>query len=107
MRLEEYFEFLGPNDIRLRGSRVGIELVLDEYVHRGQEPAAIAAQFPSLRLEQVYATILYYLRNQAEISPYLARWVEYCRRAEQEYDHNPPDVVRRLLKLKEEREAAA
>ena len=38
MRLEDYFEFLGPDDIRISGTRVGIEAVLYEHIHRGQWP---------------------------------------------------------------------
>ena len=28
MHLEDYFNFLAPNDIRLRGHRIGIETIL-------------------------------------------------------------------------------
>ncbi len=31
MQLEDYFTFLRPDDIRVKGSRVGIEHILDEY----------------------------------------------------------------------------
>jgi len=58
MKLEDYFDFLAPDDIRLKGTRVGIESVLYEYVHRLQTPEAIAQRFPTLTLDQVYATIL-------------------------------------------------
>lgn len=30
MMLEDYFDLVSPNDIRLRGSRIGIETVLYE-----------------------------------------------------------------------------
>jgi len=29
MKLEDYFEFLSPDDIRLKGHRIGIDDVLD------------------------------------------------------------------------------
>ncbi len=32
MQLDDYFDFLGPDDIRIKGSRVGIETVLYEYI---------------------------------------------------------------------------
>lgn len=60
MQIEEYFDFLGPDDIRIRGHRIGIESILDEYVHRHRTPEQIQRRFPTLSLEQVYATILYY-----------------------------------------------
>jgi hypothetical protein len=41
MQLEDYFEFLTPEDIRIKGTRVGIEHILYEYIHRNQTPEAI------------------------------------------------------------------
>jgi hypothetical protein len=32
MILEDYFDFLAPNDIRVKGTRVGIETILSDYV---------------------------------------------------------------------------
>ncbi len=42
MRLEDYFDFLGPDDIRLKGSRVGIESVLYEYIYRNKTAEQIS-----------------------------------------------------------------
>ncbi|MBM4467809.1 MAG: DUF433 domain-containing protein, partial [Chloroflexi bacterium] len=63
MELENYFDFLNADDIRIKGTRVGIETVLDDYLN-GASPEEIAARYRTLTLEQVYATITYYLRNQ-------------------------------------------
>jgi hypothetical protein len=41
MQLEDYFDFLASNDIRLKGHRIGIESILYEYIHNGQSPEAI------------------------------------------------------------------
>lgn len=90
------YDFLAADDIRLRGSRVGIESVLYEYIHREQSPEAIADRFPLLTIEQIYATILYYLRNRAAVDAYLADWPEYGRKAREEQRRNPPPVVVRL-----------
>ncbi len=70
MQLENYFEFLGEEDIRIRGTRVGIETVLEDYFG-GSSPEEIAARYRSLSLEQVYATITYYWRNQNQVDRYL------------------------------------
>ena len=59
MHLDEYFEFLAPDDIRIRGHRIGIESVLYEYIYRARTPDEIALKFPTLTTEQFYATILY------------------------------------------------
>lgn len=34
MQLEDYFDFFTPNDVRVKGTRVGIESILYEYIHR-------------------------------------------------------------------------
>jgi hypothetical protein len=36
MQLEDYFDFLRPDDIRIKGHRIGIETVLYEYIHRAK-----------------------------------------------------------------------
>jgi len=106
MQLEDYFDFLAPDDIRIKDHRVGIESVLYEYIHRDQTPEAIARRFPTLTLEQVYATILYYLHNREKIDAYMTDWLEYGRRMREEQDRNPPPVVVHLRALKAERQEA-
>ena len=100
--LEEYFEFLAPDDIRLKGSRIGIESVLYEHIHRSQTPEAIQQTFPTLSREQIYATILYYLQNKPRIDAYLADWLEFSRQARAAQRENPPPAIVRLQKLKVE-----
>jgi uncharacterized protein (DUF433 family) len=48
MQLEDYFDFLAPNDIRLKGTRVGIETILYDFIHRNRTPQTIAQTYPSL-----------------------------------------------------------
>lgn len=100
MQLEEYFDFLAPDDIRIKGTRIGIESVLYEYLHRSQSAEAIKERFPALNLEQIHATILYYLHNRDGVEAYIADWLEYGRRQREEQNRNPPPVVIRLRELK-------
>jgi uncharacterized protein (DUF433 family) len=107
MQLEDYFDFLAPNDIRIKGSRVGIESVLYDYIYREQTPEAIVRRFPTLTLDEIYATILYYLRNRDKVEAYLKDWLEWGERVRAEQVRNPPPVVVRLRALKAERQKAA
>ncbi len=107
MQIETYFNFLAEDDIRIKGTRIGIESVLYEYIHRSQTPEAIADRYHTVTLEQVYATILYYLQNREKVGAYLEDYLEYCRKAREEYEKNPPPGVVRLRKLLEEREKTA
>lgn len=105
MQLEDYFNILTPNDIRLKGSRIGIETILYEYIYRARTPEEIAKIYTSLTLEQVYATILYYLHHKETISNYMANWLEWGQKRRQEQRRNPSPVVRKLMQLKAEKEA--
>jgi uncharacterized protein (DUF433 family) len=95
---------LRPDDIRIRGTWIGIEQILYEYIYNHQSAEAIALLFHTVTLEQVYATILYYLQNREKVTQYVENWLKYCENAEAEYDRNPPPVVTRLLKLKTEKD---
>jgi uncharacterized protein (DUF433 family) len=111
MHLEDYFDFLSPDDIRIKGHRIGIESVLYEYVHRSRTPEQIADHFDTLTLEEVYATILYYLRNQEAVDAYIAAWLEHgpqMRRAQaaaNAENRNYPDFQARMRRARAEREA--
>ena len=56
MRLADYFDFLALDDIRIRGHRIGIETILYEYIHRARTPEEIQRSYPTLTLEEIYAT---------------------------------------------------
>ena len=103
--LEDNFMFLAENDIRLKGTRVGIETILYEYIYNSKMPVVIADHYYTPTLEQVYATILYYLQNQEKVGSYFEGYLEYCRKAREEQAKNPSPAVIRLRKLIAEREA--
>ena len=99
MQLEDYLEFLGLDDIRIKGTRIGIETVLEDYLE-GARPEEIAVRYHSLSLEQVYVTITYYLCNREKVERYLEAWREHVDQAAQEQDQHPSDVVKRIRQLK-------
>ena len=105
MQLEDYFTFLAPDDIRIQGTRVGIETILYDFIHRKRTPEAIAQSYRTVTLENVYATILYYLHNQAAVDAYLADWLEWSHQMEIEQYRNPSPLVRKLMQLKTTRAA--
>ena len=102
MQLEDYFEFLSPDDIRIKGHRVGIDDVLYYYLE-GYTPEETAANLPSLSLEQIHATITYYLRNRGEVDAYLSRLAAWREQRRREWEANLPPVVQRLRELKAQR----
>ena len=104
--LEDNFTFLAENDIRLKGTRVGIETILDEYIHNGKLPVVIADHYyNSLTVEKVYATILYYLQNREKVGAYLDDYLRFCQMAREEQTKNPSPAVVRLRELIAEKRA--
>jgi uncharacterized protein (DUF433 family) len=105
--LSDYLTVVAPDDIRIKGTRVGIETVLYDFIHRGLTPEVIAEQYPSLTLEQVYATITYYLHDRERVAAYLANWLEQGRQRREARAKNPPPVVARLRRAATQRHTPA
>jgi len=107
MRLEDYFDFLGPNVIRIKGHRINLEDIVD-YYREGYSPEQIAQEFPGLSLEKIYATIAYCLHNKAEVDAYMAK---LAKRVEEEIREEeaqePPPIVQRIRILKTQRAQGA
>ncbi len=100
----EFFDFLKDDDIRVKGTRIGIETILDDYLN-AFSPEEISLRYPSLTLEQIYATITFYLHNQTELDHYLEAWRKHADETWHEQQRNPSPLVRRLRALKNSHEA--
>jgi uncharacterized protein (DUF433 family) len=102
MQLEDYFDFLAPDDIRIKGHRIGIETVLYEHIHRAQTPEEIVQTYPTLTLEEVYATITYYLHNKEKIDAYLTAWLEWSHQMRVEQARHPDALTLKMRNAKAE-----
>ena len=92
MELENYFDFVQEDVIRIKGNRIGIEIVLEDYLE-GATPEEILLRYPTLNLKKIHATILYYLAKKEEVETYL-EWVRQLdEEAWQEQLRNPPPFV--------------
>ncbi len=95
MQLEDYFEFLDADDIRIKGHRIGIDDVIKYYLE-GFTPEQILEELPSLNLEKIHATITYYLHNRREIDAYMLRLTRWREQRYQEAAANPSPMIQRL-----------
>jgi len=100
MQLEDYFDFLAPEEIRIKGHRINMEDILWEYIHRRKTAEQIARRFPTLTLEEVYAALLYYHRNKAAMDAYMEAWIEHGRRMRAEQAKRKDPVMERLRALR-------
>ena len=80
MQLEDYFEFekfdspFGPFErIRIKGHRIAIDNVLEFYNQGVPAEEIVETHYPSLTLEEVFATLTYYLHNREAVDAYIRR----------------------------------
>jgi uncharacterized protein (DUF433 family) len=115
MQLEDYFEFekfqtkFGEVEtVRVKGTRIGIEVIIQDYLG-GVIPEQIVSNYHrSVNLEQVFATLTYYLHNKTEVDSYMKRGEAIADAYYQEYlQQEPPEVVKRLRAIRAQREQAA
>ena len=104
MQLEDYFDFLAPTDIRVKGTRVGIETILFDYLDLGLFAEQIATRYRTLSLEQVYATLTYYWHNREQVETYLRLVEEEDERQRLAQDQHPSPAVQRLREMACQRE---
>lgn len=103
MELASVFEFINPETIRIKGTRVGIEIVIEKFLE-GANPKEIQRHYPHLTLKQIYATITYYLFNTEVIDAYIETGYKRTEAAYEIQRENPPPGVKRLMKIKTQQE---
>ena len=101
MELANTFEFISPETIRIKGTRVGIKVVIEKFLE-GASPEEIRRHHPHLTLKQIYATITYYLFNREEIDTYIKAGRKRVEAVYLEQRKNPPSGVKRLMKIQEQ-----
>jgi uncharacterized protein (DUF433 family) len=105
MQLEDYFDFLSPNDIRVKGTRVGIETIITDYLN-GRFPEEIPHHYPTVTLEQVFATLTYYYHHQEAVDAYIQAWREHGEQAWQEQQRSPSPRIQEIQQMLRERTVA-
>jgi uncharacterized protein (DUF433 family) len=100
MQIEEYFEVFEPDDIRIKGHRIGIEDVINYHL-KGYTSPQILQELPSLNLEKIYATLTYYYQNKTQIDAYLHRLRDWQEEQYQQWLNTEPSLlIQRLRQLK-------
>src|SRR5438105_8984674 len=99
MQLEDYFEFeklqtkFGEAEkIRIKGHRIAIEFVIEQFNQGVPSEAIVRDVYPTLTLEEVFATLTYYLHNKADIDAYIERGKKIAEAYYQEYLQREPDA---------------
>lgn len=101
-----YIEILGPGDVRVRGTRINLCLVVEEYLE-GQMPEQMVLNYPSLTLEAIHGVLAYYLGHRDEVDQYVKLWQDKVTERERRAASQPePEVVTRLKAMRAGTKAA-
>ena len=99
MQMEDYFEFEKFSEcdrIRVKGTRVAIDIIIQDW-KEGDLPEQIVSSYRTLTLEQVLATLTYYLHNQPAVDAYLHKREAVAEAEYQEYlKQEPSPAMQRL-----------
>ena len=98
MQLDDYLEFFDPLDIRIKGTRIGLDDIVYAF-RQGLTPDEIVARYRSLTLEQVHAALAYYLHNRAEVDEYVTQLEAWRAERRIQANQSVPPVVQRLREL--------
>ena len=90
--------------VRVGGTQVTLDVVMDAY-DQGATPEQIVQKFGELRLDDVYAVIMYYLRRREDIRAYLLERERQAQVLQKRLEEDPRnrDFRERLLGLKREK----
>ena len=84
----------------IAGSRVSLDSIVYEF-RKGASPESIAESFPTLRLEEVYGAITFYLANQTAIDKYVVdSEAEYASQVA-EAKRKDPQLYARLEQIRQ------
>ena len=106
MDLRDYFDFIDDENIRIHGHRVYLDNVLSNYLW-GEGPDELQQRYPQMSMEKIYAIILYYLANKAEVEAYMARVEKGREERYQEWQQtvaSSPEYIERRERLLKARE---
>jgi uncharacterized protein (DUF433 family) len=105
--LEDYLLFEeGCDRIRIKDHRIAIEFVIEAFREGRSAEEIVRSDYPTLTIEEVYAVLTYYYRNQAVVDEYIRRNREAAEADYQEYlKQEPSEVVKRLRAIRAQQEA--
>lgn len=80
--------------IRIGGTRVSLDSLVAAY-EQGASMRDLTTAFPDLALSDIYASIAYYLRHEADVETYLAERRRQAKEVEERLRSEFPDAYRR------------
>jgi uncharacterized protein (DUF433 family) len=88
--------------VRVRGTRVSLDSVIHAF-DEGCTPEEIMQDFPTLRLDDIYAVIAFYLQHREDVHAYLEERHQKAEEIRRQIEEKcPPDGFRQRLLARRE-----
>jgi uncharacterized protein (DUF433 family) len=97
---EEYLDFVAPDEIRIKGHRIGIEHVLFAHLDQGVRPEALGSLFPTLSRAELDGVLAYYRLHRPEMDVYLKGVREREDAVFRQAEMSPSPAMRRVGELR-------
>jgi uncharacterized protein (DUF433 family) len=82
--------------VRVGKTRITLDLIVEQY-ENGMTPEDMVRAYDTLRLEDVYGVVAYYLRHRDEVSAYLKRRDAEAQALRKKVEGLRPRITRREL----------
>lgn len=99
----QYFEVDTFNHIWIKGHRIGLEDIIDEY-NEGYTPEEIIKKFSGLELKAVYAVIAYYLHNRCDVDTYIDQLAAKAKVEHNKWERSRSSASLRVEQVLKERQ---
>lgn len=93
--------------MRVTGTRVLLDMIVEAY-RRGETPEHIVQMYPTLKLDQVFLALGYYMRHRETVDSYIRRMEDEAERLRQDWEaeHPPkPTKAELLTRLQSKRDS--
>jgi uncharacterized protein (DUF433 family) len=107
MNVDDYLDTQDPDGTRLKGHRIWLNDIVYEVVFNYRTVEELSARFPTLRMDEIYACLLYFETHREICLKDLTEHVDWSRRNIEAHAQESRDVMDRLRQRKLERIIAA
>ena len=81
--------------VRITGTRISLEILIESYHLGNNTPALLAERFPSVGLAAAKSVLAYWQQNRAEVDEYLRRSDEKAEKVRHAIKSHPETIARR------------
>jgi uncharacterized protein (DUF433 family) len=107
MNVDDYLDNQDPDGTRLKGHRIWLNDLLYEVVFNYRTVEELAGRFPTLRMDEIYACLLYFETHREACLKNLTEHVDWSRSNVETHAQESREVMARLRQRKLQQMMAA